>query len=139
MQDADRLKNEVNTKRKHTKYKPYWDHELSSKWTLMYNSGKLYCASCKKVEPKHIRDVKKGIFLCAQKRFDKLLIKKKRAYCRGLFIKIDKVCDKDPKEFWHYIKRLGPKKKSDIPWEVEVNGQIVTDKYEVLEQWRTML
>ena len=102
----------------------------------MHNAERLYRNACKKPETKEYRAVQKGIFLRARKHFDKLLVKKKRAYCNGLLMKIDKVCNKNPTEFWKYIKNLGPGKKQEIPWEVLVDGKTVTDKPGVLEHWR---
>ena len=42
----------------------------------------------------------------------------------------------DPLKFWESIDRLGPKRRNKIPWEVEINGQIVTEKTDVLNKWK---
>ena len=52
-------------------------------------------------------------------------------------MEIDNSLSHNPTEFWERIKNLGPRKKSSIPWEVEVDGQILTKKDEVLEKWHS--
>ena len=42
----------------------------------------------------------------------------------------------DPRKFWDYVKRLGPSKHNNIPWEVNIDGEVVTDKELVLDKWR---
>ena len=50
-------------------------------------------------------------------------------------LKIEECNNSNPHAFWHYIKRLGPTKKEEIPWEIEVDGEIVREKDKVLEKW----
>ena len=49
---------------------------------------------------------------------------------------IDKCNTKDPAKFWEYVKKLGPERDTDIPWEVRRNGELVTDCEVVLDQWK---
>ena len=77
----------------------------------------------------------KDIFKVSRTWFDKLLKKKKCHYAKGLLLDIEKCSFNDPSAFWNYIRKLGPKKKSAIPWEVELDGWIVTDKSVVLNTW----
>ena len=125
----------VTKKRSTTKYKEYWVTELANKWSLMHNVEHLYRMSCKKRENIETCNFKKNIFLHGRKQFDKLLVKKKRSYYDKLMSKIDVSINRDPKEFWHLIKSLGPNVKSEIPWEVNVKGETITNKSAVLKEW----
>ena len=58
-------------------------------------------------------------------------------YRRGLLIDIEECKTSNPREFWKYIKKLGPNKKQGIPWEVyDENGNICSDKTIVLDTWQ---
>ena len=70
--------------------------------------------------------------------FDKMLKKRKRAYCRGVLLEVEEMNVTNPTAFWEKIRKLGPKKKaSGIPWEVEQDGLIISDKKLVLEHWKS--
>ena len=73
----------------------------------------------------------------AQRSFDKLLKHKKCIYCKGLTLLIEECRTNDPNAFWSYIKKLGPVKKREIPWEVVVDGHSVTNKHDVLSKWKS--
>ena len=75
-------------------------------------------------------------FRLHEKNFDKALKKKRRSYNQKLLEKIEKLNTSNLNAFWDYIQKLGPKKDNTIPWEVEINGQTVTDKSKVLSKWR---
>ena len=49
---------------------------------------------------------------------------------------IEECNSKDPRAFWNYIKKLGPNKKGHIPWEVEEDGKLITNKVDVLNRWK---
>ena len=67
--------------------------------------------------------------------FDKTLRKKKRAYSKGELLTIECCNMSNPKEFWKHIKKLGPKKKGSILWEVTVDNVVHTEKNVVLQKW----
>ncbi len=44
----------------------------------------------------------------------------------------------DPREFWKYIQKLGPRAKTPIPWEVyDSDGNITTNREFVLNHWKS--
>ena len=49
---------------------------------------------------------------------------------------IEKCNATDPNAFWEHIKKLGPKHKADIPWEMHNDGKVVQDKSLILEEWK---
>ena len=52
-------------------------------------------------------------------------------------IEIERVNTSDYREFWKMLKKLGPKHKDSIPWEVYDNdGQINCNKDYVLNKWK---
>ena len=52
-------------------------------------------------------------------------------------LRLEEVNSTDPNAFWDYIRRLGPNKKSKIPWECyDDNGVVVDDPERVLKSWR---
>ena len=118
---------------KNTKFKEYWNAELSNKWALMHNAEKCYKQARIKGDN---CGIKRGIFLHARKRFNKLLVKKKRSYCNGLLEKMEKCNTSNPTDFWNFVKKLGPNCKYEIPWEVVKDGLTITNRDEVLEHWR---
>ena len=52
-------------------------------------------------------------------------------------LNIEECCTKNPRLFWEQINRLGPKKDNRVPWEVETDGNIITNEKSVMEKWRT--
>ena len=70
-----------------------------------------------------------------QLQFDRLLCKKKKQYCKGLLLQIEQCNTKDPVKFWKYVQNLGPCKKETIPWVIEDEGQLITDRTQVLDKW----
>ena len=92
-----------------------------------------YCKHCK--VPSEVKK-KQSKFRHAQHKFDKLLKKRKRDYSKGLLLQIEECNTSDPTKFWNYVKKLGPNKKRDIPWEVEIDKVIVREKEAVLSAWR---
>ncbi len=121
-------------RRKNTPYKPYWNEELSSLWKTAHMKESLY------VKYKGARRVKQSLrqgFIVARNNFDKLLRQRKRSYQRGHLLDIETCNTNDPRKFWKYIQKLGPRKKGDIPWEVyDDDGNICTDRETVLNRWK---
>ena len=136
IEEAERSCNtDLRKKRKTTKYKEYWDKELSTKWKAMHEAERIYnhhrrCAP-RGAETK----LRWGCFKHCQKSFDKMLKKKKRAFHRGLLLQIECCNTRDPNKFWEYIRKLGPEKRSNIPWSVEIDGETVTEHCKVLKKW----
>ena len=120
--------------RRQTKFKEYWDKSLSAAWKEMHEAEKVYRQSVKRRGEVQVI-AKWNVFKRKQVCFDKLLKKKKRAYHRGILMDIEKCHSKDPNSFWDYIKKLGPSKRTPIPWEVEIDGKVVTNKADILEKW----
>ena len=91
-----------NRKRKETKFKDYWDKELSTLWRLMHESERIFRMVVKKKNGNsnnnsyHEAKIK---FKKAQKLFDKKLKEKKKQYCEGLLVKIDTCLTNDPSAF----------------------------------------
>ncbi len=120
-------------RRKNTPFKPYWCNELSDMWKAAYEKQRIY------TQYKGHRNVKRVLredFKAARNIFDKTLRKKQRAYRRGLLIEIEGCDTSDPRRFWKYIHKLGPKKNSSIPWEIyDDEGNVCFDKETVLNSW----
>ena len=69
--------------------------------------------------------------------FDKELRKSKRSFQRRQMHDLEEINSNDPTAFWKYINNLGPKKKSNIPWEiVDEHDNLVTEHDIVLERWK---
>ena len=52
-------------------------------------------------------------------------------------LRLEEVNSTDPNALWDYIRRLGPNKKSNIPWECyDDNDVVVDDPKCVLKSWR---
>ena len=113
---------------------PYWDDELSQLWKEFHNSERAYLKSDRKsLEFSAL----KTTFLNKQKLFDKTFHKKGRSFKRRQVYQLEEINTTNPNEFWSYIKRMGPKRNSDIPWEVyDVTGNVVIDEAEVLNEWK---
>ena len=123
-------------KQPRTKYKPYWDDDLSKKWKCMKEAERIY-HDFWKCHKGMVNTCLQTEFKVAQKTFDKELKVKKRKFHHGQMIIIDKCLVSDPQVFWAHIKNLGPTKKQTIPMGVEINGHIVTDQNLVLDKWRS--
>ena len=78
-------------------------------------------------------------FLTSQKNFFyKALHWYERAYKRSVSDDIENMTTENPNDFWKKIKKLGPRKCSDIPVETyDQNGNIITNETCVLNQWKT--
>ena len=69
--------------------------------------------------------------------FDKVLKRKKIYFQTMQCLRLEEVNSTDPNAFWDYIRRLGPNKKSKIPWECyDDNDVVVEDPERVFKSWR---
>ena len=77
-------------------------------------------------------------FLTSQKTIDKALHRYERAYKRSVCDDIENMTTENLNDFCEKIKKLGPRKCSDIPMETyDQNGDIITNETCVLNQWKT--
>ena len=77
----------------------------------------------------------KNLFTLKRRLFDKTLRRKKKQYARGLLLQIEECCMNNPHDFWNQIKKLGPNKRTEIPWKLEIEGEIITDCKKIIEIW----
>ncbi len=115
--------------------KPYWNDELYNLWLQMSNAEKTYS---KFKGPRNIREILRREYVTKRKCFDKTLRKNERHYNQKVIDNIEEVCTTNPREFSALLKRLGPRKCSDIPFKVYNDaGQLVSDIDTVLNTWKT--
>ena len=121
---------------KHFKMKkPFWNDYLKSLWQDMCIKEKEFL---KYRGPNHIKKLFRKRFTDSSSIFHKELRKAERNHNKLVQENIDSICTDNPKQFWHYIKKLGPQFKSDIPQEVyDKDGNIITDIDAVLNKWKT--
>jgi hypothetical protein len=113
--------------------KPFWNDNLSELWNTVCKREKLYllCREARRSQLKHE-------FCLAQKNFDREYRKAERNYKKGKIDEIEFLSTSDPKKFWEGIKKLGPKKKNDIPMQVYDDDQsVITDLNKVLDKWKS--
>ncbi len=121
-------------RRKNTPYKPYWNSDLSGLWKTAHEKELIYTRFRGR---RAIKETLRRDFILARRKFDKLLKKRQRNYRRGVLIEIETVNTTDPRQFWKMLKKLGPNRKNQIPWEVyDENGQINCNKEYVLNKWK---
>ena len=126
-----------STKRTRTVQKDYWTSELSAQWKLMHTADRRLQEVKRHNKPKSEYVKKLQQFKEARRKFDKLLKKTRKDYCKGLMLDIEVCNTKDPNRFWQFIKKLGPSKhREPIPWEVKTDQIQSTDKETVLRVWR---
>ena len=112
--------------------KPYWDDDLNDLWKLLKISEHNY-AKCK------IRREKQNlfnIFKSVRKSFDRRLRQKERQYLKNQAFKIEECNTSNPREFWKYIKRLGPQQKRPIPVKVHDGVGFNCEPEFVLNKWK---
>ena len=114
--------------------KPYWNEHLKNLWSDM----------CKKEKDflnyrgtNHVKRFLRNLFTESSKIFHRALRKAERTYNKTTQNKIESICTDNPRQFWQYIKKLGPKYTPDIPQEVyDDDGNIITDIDSVLSKWK---
>ncbi len=125
-----------SSKKRYKVNKPFWNEELRELWKVMNLKEKDFR---KQAKQKSI--LKQTVYLefkAARVLFDKRLRYHERKYNRGNMIKIEEACTNNPRNFWDYVKNLGPQKKKLIPVEVIDNdGIVVSDTTVVLERWKS--
>jgi len=122
------------SKSKFKSQKPYWNNELSQMWKEMTRREKLFLKYRGHSKRERLR--LHNDFRYAQKQFDKYLRKCARTYNRQQAAEIETLAVKTPNDFWKKIKALGPRKNRDIPMQVKMNDQLISDQYIVSEKWR---
>ena len=101
-------------------HKPYWNHNLTMKWKEMRNFEK----SFQKYKGRGTYKIKiRNDYKLKQREFNKLLRKTERQYCRNLSNDINISRVSNPKQFWDYISKLGPRKNRKVSEKVYINGE----------------
>ena len=115
--------------------KPFWNCELYQLWKIMREAEKFYVNfKGSRFEKENMR--KEYVF--KRKIFDKTLRKREREYNRGIINNIEVVCTKNPKDFWKFVKKLGPRKCNKIPLTVyNENGELCENVEYVLNKWKS--
>ena len=114
-------------------FKPYWDKELKECWNKLHEAEKIFrkCKTSCETKKKMFFEYKEK-----QKCFDTMLRRKERIFMKSKISEIEKLETNNPREFWRYIKNLGPNKKQTIPECVRVSDDEVTsDENIVINRW----
>jgi asparagine synthetase B (glutamine-hydrolysing) len=120
-------------KRYKNSVKPFWNDTLTKLWKDLCLAQKYYLSF---PQFSHERRVAFRNYKDKQYIFDKTYSKTKRKFQREKMMQIEKLNTNNPREFWNELKKLGPRKKVDIPLEVYGNnGEIITDVHSVLSKW----
>ncbi len=115
--------------------KPYWNENLKQLWLTMCQHEKEFLRFR---GHNHIKQHLRTRFNNSSSIFHRELRKAERAHNRTVRNEIESVCTENPKQFWSYIKKLGPRYTPDIPQEVyDDDGNIKTDIDSVLTKWKT--
>ena len=113
--------------------KPFWNDNLTTLWKIACQKEKRYLKA-----QGASRRIFRSEFVQAQKLFDKSYRKAKRNYNHCVINDLENLSGLNPTEFWHKMKRLGPRQKDEIPWEVyDEYNNLKTDSRSVLEKWRS--
>jgi hypothetical protein len=113
--------------------KPFWNQDLTNLWRKAREAENNFL---KLPQGSRLRSILRSQYYEAQKIFDSVYSKAKRKYQREKLIEIENINVKNPHEFWKAIKKLGPKKKSDIPIETYDDlGNVITEQEQVLHTW----
>jgi len=113
--------------------KPFWSNELMNLWYKVVESENKYLAS---PQNSRLRQMYRTQYLNQQNLFDSCYSKAKRNFEREKRCNIERLNTENPREFWEAIKRLGPRKNSDIPMEVyDEHGNVKNDVNYVLNTW----
>ena len=117
---------------RHTKL-PFWDEELSLLWKDFHCAERVYLKSRRKSRE---YSALKLDFITKQRLFDKTFRRKERSFRRRQVYQLEEINNNNPNEFWECIKRMGPRKKAEIPWEVyDDEGYVCLDKNVILKKW----
>ena len=114
-------------------HKPYWTDELTDLWKDMCHKEHMH-RKCK--DNRRQKSYKYASFINCRKVFDKLLRKTEQLYHRKTISEIESVCVDDPRAFWKYIKKIGPRSNKEIPFKVyDSSGNLSSDTGTVLNTW----
>ena len=110
--------------------------DLTCKWKEMRNSEKMFkqCSGSKT----YINITYTPNTTTNNMKFNKLLRKTERSYYRKLSTELNEANSKNPKQFWDYINKLGPRKNSKIPERVYIqsnSGPTTDNMNDVLNTW----
>ena len=125
------------TKRKHRIKKPWWNDQLSEQCNKTCDAEKIWLGCTTQDKKKH-----RITFLNLRKQFDKDVQKAKRQFRRLQQIEIDNLEEKNPREFWREIGKIGVgnERCKHIPSEVKtIDGSITKDPTVVLDTWKKCL
>ncbi len=124
----------IKSNKRYKVKKPYWNQELKLLWADMCSREKNYLAYR---GPNHVKQFLRHRFLDASTIFNKALRRAERNYNKELQNEIESVCTDNPRQFWQYIKKLGPKTSNRIVEEVYDNdGNVQCDLDTVLQKWK---
>lgn len=128
-------------KRAHTPYKPYWTPTLSTLWQdmrLKYNQakGNLKGLNKRKINRAQMISPVIADFLQSQFAFDKELRNCRRRFAEICIANIDRLTNRNPKDFWSEINKLGPRQQRDLICEaLDAEGNITRDVPTVMNYW----
>ncbi len=114
---------------------PYWNNHLKTLWVNMYRKEKDFL---RYRGPNHIKQFFRKHFSDASFLFNKELQKAERCYNKKKQDEIESICTENPRQFWDYIKKLGPQFSKKIPEEIyDEFGNINSNLEEVLAKWKS--
>ena len=114
--------------------KPYLNRDLHNLWKDMNNSEKNFI---KFKGPSTIKESLRQNFIQKRRIFDKALKNAENMYYQKVVNDIENVCTSNPREFWNFVKNLGPRNKKSIPVSVYDNEGNLTDNVSVvLSKWQ---
>ena len=124
-----------STRKRLKMHKPFWNNELTVFWKDMKTKEHLFNKCNGNRQEKTYR---RNAFLNCRKVFDRELRRAERAFDKKLLNDIENVCTDNPRAFWDHIKKLGPRKSSNIPMSVYSGSgsDLVSDFETVLNTWR---
>jgi hypothetical protein len=124
----------TRTRKKFRNFKPYWNDQLTLLWKNMKEAEKAF------LKCRGASDVKQRLrtkFMHERQIFDKALRRSERNYFKDVADEIEKINTNDPRAFWNYIKKLGPKKQQEIPMRIKYSdGTESYNKENVHTHWK---
>ena len=118
-----------------SKPKPWWNEELNVLWkNLVKLEKELGSTTNRKQKKSRCEQFRKELH-----NFDKVYRRYKRRYTYEQQLVLETINAKDPKQFWQYLEKLGPRSShvnKNIPEEVySENGDVLSDRRDVLDTW----
>jgi hypothetical protein len=110
-------------------YKPFWTNDLKRYWKDMKDAEKKFLYAKRNDSFYHDFTRKRKLFM-------KELRQTERKYWQSQLNELENISTNDPKAFWQYIKKLGPRKQTIIPEKVYVNNILSDDIATVLNKWQ---